>query len=125
VGLRPLSSRRRRGYNRCRLSTIGRRQCIGRQAACQRAVETTSGGTAMAGRLEGKCALVTGGRRGIGRGCALELAREGASVAINDVEGREQAEAVAEEVRRLGGKAAVVIGDVSKAADVERFVEAA
>jgi glucose 1-dehydrogenase/3-oxoacyl-[acyl-carrier protein] reductase len=76
----------------------------------------------MPGRLAGKCALVTGARRGIGRSCALELAREGASVAINDVEGREQAEAVAAEVRQLGVNAAVVMGDVSKAADVDRFV---
>ena len=35
-------------------------------------------------RLEGKTALVTGAGRGIGRGCALELAREGANLVIND-----------------------------------------
>jgi NAD(P)-dependent dehydrogenase (short-subunit alcohol dehydrogenase family) len=78
----------------------------------------------MAGKLAGKAALVTGSRRGIGRGIALELAREGADVVINGVGSQEQAEAVAEEVRRLGVKAAVAMGDVSRSADVQRVVDA-
>jgi len=79
----------------------------------------------MAERLQGKVALVTGARRGIGRGIALEVARQGASVAVNDVESGQQLDGVAEEVRRLGGKAATVPGDVSKSADVQRMVEQA
>jgi NAD(P)-dependent dehydrogenase (short-subunit alcohol dehydrogenase family) len=78
----------------------------------------------MAGKLAGKAALVTGSRRGIGRGIALELAREGADVVINGVGSQDQAEAVAEEVRRLGVKAAVAMGDVSRSADVQRVVDA-
>src|SRR5262247_2629430 len=79
----------------------------------------------MAGQLEGRVALVTGARRGIGRGIALEMAREGADVALNDLEGGAQIEAVAEEVRRLGRRAAVVLGDVSRGSEVNGFVSAA
>ncbi len=62
-------------------------------------------------KLAGKIALVTGAARGIGRGCALELARAGADVAVNDRERSPAVEAVAEEVRALGRRAAVVPGD--------------
>lgn len=74
------------------------------------------------GNLDGKIALVTGARRGIGRGISLELAREGADVAVNDVEGEDQAQAVAEEVRKLGRRATVVMADVSQPDQVEAMV---
>src|SRR5437763_4915272 len=63
-------------------------------------------------KLLGKKALVTGAGRGIGRGCALELARAGADVAVNDRARTPQAEAVVAEVRALGRQAALVEGDV-------------
>jgi len=75
------------------------------------------------GNLHGKVALVTGARRGIGRGISLELAREGADVAINDVEGQAQAEAVAEEIRALGRRAAVVMADVTQPDQVQAMIE--
>ena len=53
-------------------------------------------------KLNGKTALVTGAARGIGRGCALELARAGADVAINDRERTDQAESVVAEIRAMG-----------------------
>jgi glucose 1-dehydrogenase len=62
-------------------------------------------------KLIGKCALVTGAARGIGRGCALELARAGADVAINDRERTPAAEAVVAEIEALGRKAVLVEGD--------------
>ena len=62
-------------------------------------------------RLAGKKALVTGAARGIGRGCAVELARAGADVAINDLERTPAAEAVLEEIRALGREAVLVEGD--------------
>jgi glucose 1-dehydrogenase/3-oxoacyl-[acyl-carrier protein] reductase len=78
----------------------------------------------MAGRLQGKAALITGSRRGIGRAIAIEFAREGADVVINGVGSAEGAEAVAAEARALGVRAAVAMGDVSQAADVQRMVDA-
>jgi glucose 1-dehydrogenase len=63
-------------------------------------------------KLLGKKTLVTGAARGIGRGCALELARAGADVAVNDRDRTPQAEAVVAEVRALGRQAVLVEGDV-------------
>ncbi|MCY3710272.1 MAG: glucose 1-dehydrogenase [Caldilineaceae bacterium] len=77
------------------------------------------------GILNGKAALVTGGRRGIGRGVCLALAAEGADVAVNDVEGAEQAEAVAQEVRELGRRAVVIMADVAQPDQVQAMVNGA
>ncbi|HMN29998.1 MAG TPA: 3-oxoacyl-ACP reductase family protein [Caldilineaceae bacterium] len=74
------------------------------------------------GSLDGKIALVTGARRGIGRGISLELAREGADIAINDVTDEQQAETVAEEVRKLGRRALVVMADVAQPEQVQTMV---
>src|SRR4051812_4958882 len=63
-------------------------------------------------KLLGKKALVTGAARGIGRGCALELARAGADVAINDRERTAQAESVVEEIKALGRQAVLIEGDI-------------
>jgi glucose 1-dehydrogenase len=76
-------------------------------------------------KLLGKKALVTGAARGIGRGCALELARAGADVAVNDRGRTELAEATAAEVRALGRQAVVVEGDVFERPSCERVVAGA
>jgi NAD(P)-dependent dehydrogenase (short-subunit alcohol dehydrogenase family) len=76
-------------------------------------------------RVKGKRALVTGAQQGIGRAAVLALAREGADVAINWVEDEPAAEHLAEEVRALQRRAVTVRGDVSRSADVARFVEQA
>jgi NAD(P)-dependent dehydrogenase (short-subunit alcohol dehydrogenase family) len=64
------------------------------------------------GRVEGKVAVVTGGAGGIGGATARALAREGASVAVVDVDGV-GAERVAEEIRNEGGAALAVTADLS------------
>ncbi len=61
----------------------------------------------MSGSLEGKCALVTGASKGIGRGIALELGRRGARVAVNYHSDREGGEATAAEVSGLAIRANV------------------
>ena len=72
--------------------------------------------------LKGKNAFITGSSRGIGRGCAEELGRAGANVAINYHSRQDEAESVAEIVRAAGGKAITLQGDVSNRERVEEMV---
>jgi 3-oxoacyl-[acyl-carrier protein] reductase len=65
--------------------------------------------------LNGRHALVTGASRGIGRAIATTLARAGCDVAVSARSRRDEAEAVAEEIRALGRSAAVLLGDVGDA----------
>jgi len=65
------------------------------------------------GELAGKVALVTGGSRGIGRACALELGRRGATVIVNYVANEAAANETAEAVRAAGGQAALSRFDVA------------
>ena len=73
-------------------------------------------------RLEGKIAAITGGGSGIGRACALAFAREGADVAIGDLD-PERAAGVADEVRALGRRALDMPTDVTEQDDLDRFVD--
>jgi 3-oxoacyl-[acyl-carrier protein] reductase len=73
-------------------------------------------------RLAGRTALVTGAQQGIGRALALAVAREGADVAVNYLDDRPGAERVADEVRALGRRVAVVQADVARRAEVEAMV---
>jgi 3-oxoacyl-[acyl-carrier protein] reductase len=76
-------------------------------------------------RLDGKTALVTGGGRGIGRGIALEFAREGADVAVNYRRDKDAAEATVRDIQALGRRALAVQGDVGVWEQVEAMVAAA
>jgi len=73
--------------------------------------------------LSGKRALVTGAGIGIGQGIAVELAKQGAAVAVHYAH-TEPDETVAE-IEKLGGKAATVQGDLSKVAECERTIDEA
>lgn len=83
--------------------------------------------------LDGKVAVVTGGATGLGRCHALELARLGARVVVNDLgakadgSGRDEsaARAVCEEIRALGGEAAPHFGDVADFDAAKGLVETA
>ena len=78
----------------------------------------------MSGICSGRVAIVTGAGRGIGREHALELARQGAKVVVNDLgatldgveTSSEPAEAVVAEIRAMGGEA---ISDPSDVADFD------
>ena len=69
--------------------------------------------------LLGRIAFVTGSSRGIGRAIAIELAHWGADVAVHAQKNLDLAEGVANEIRRLGRRAVVVLGDVKVKADLE------
>jgi len=77
----------------------------------------------MAGMLDGKSALITGGGGGIGRATALAFAREGARVAVADIVEEAARETVAL-VNAAGGQAISLSGDVSRDADVRVMIEA-
>ncbi len=78
----------------------------------------------LAGRLNGKTALVTGGGSGIGRAASLAYAREGARVVVADVN-VEGGEETVLQIKAAGGDAILVHADVSKPADTQAMVAAA
>ena len=83
--------------------------------------------------LDGKVAIVTGAARGLGREEALELARQGARVVVNDLgvsgdgSGRDTnaADAVVEEIRSAGGEAVAHFGDVADWNDSQAMIQTA
>ena len=85
------------------------------------------------GLLEGRVAIVTGAGRGIGRAHALELARHGAAVVVNDYgvslagedTGETPAESVVAEIEAAGGRAVVNTADVADFAQAAAMVEQA
>lgn len=74
------------------------------------------------GRLEGKTALVTGASRGIGRAIAVELAREGAKVALNFQSNQGLAEEVAAEIQSFGGECMLDRADVADPKEAREMV---
>ena len=75
----------------------------------------------MAGMLEGKVALVTGGGGGIGRATALAMVREGARVAVADFDAAAARDTVAQ-INAAGGQAITLTGDVTIAEHVQAMI---
>ncbi len=73
-------------------------------------------------RLEGRTAVVTGGANGIGKGCALRFAAEGAAIAIIDREAEALAETRAE-LEALGAQVLTVEADCTDLAQISAFVK--
>jgi 3-oxoacyl-[acyl-carrier protein] reductase len=74
-------------------------------------------------KLQGKAALVTGASRGIGREIALELARQGANVAVNYAGSEAKALEVVEEIKAMGQDAIAIQCDVSNSESVAEMVK--
>lgn len=75
-------------------------------------------------KLEGLVALVTGGSRGIGKACAVALAKEGAEVLVNYVSNEAKAVAVCQEITNAGGKATPLRFDVGNPEEIDQAIEA-
>ena len=73
--------------------------------------------------LEGRIALITGASQGIGRACAIELARAGATVALA-ARNQEKLDAVANEIRSSGGNASAFKLDVASENEIKTVVKA-
>lgn len=73
-------------------------------------------------KLLGRIALVTGAARGIGRGCALELARAGADVTINDRQPSEDTASLIADIESLGRRAVLVDGNAFERSSCEDIV---
>ncbi len=72
--------------------------------------------------IDGKAVLITGAGQGIGRAIALRLAKDGADVAIVDVNA-DKTQSVADEVRKIGRKATTFKADVTKREEVYAAVD--
>jgi acetoacetyl-CoA reductase/3-oxoacyl-[acyl-carrier protein] reductase len=75
------------------------------------------------GRLDNKTALVTGASRGIGRAIALELAREGARVAVNYQSSEAKAQEVAKEISNLGGSCLLAKANLAQRGEARAMVQ--
>ncbi|MFT8348161.1 3-oxoacyl-[acyl-carrier-protein] reductase [Clostridium saccharoperbutylacetonicum] len=75
--------------------------------------------------LKGKCAIITGASRGIGKAVALKLASLGANIVINYRSNEKEALEVEKEIQNMGVETLCVKGDISKAEEVEHLITCA
>lgn len=74
--------------------------------------------------LDGKICIITGGGRGIGKATALLFAKEGGKIAISELDAGPANETVAE-IKKMGGSAVAVIGDITAPGAPEKLIQAA
>jgi len=75
--------------------------------------------------LKGKCAIITGASRGLGKAIALKLASLGANIVLNYRSSEKEAKDVENEIKEMGVEVLSVKGDISKLAEVENLVSLA
>lgn len=75
--------------------------------------------------LKGKCAVITGASRGIGKSIAIKFAKEGANIVINYRNNEEEALKVKKELEDLGSKTLVVKADISELKEAENLIKEA
>jgi 3-oxoacyl-[acyl-carrier protein] reductase len=73
-------------------------------------------------KLKDRVAIVTGGARGIGKAIALTFVREGAKVALVDIEEIKKLEALKKEFEKMGGEVITISCDITKSSDVNEMV---
>ena len=76
-------------------------------------------------RLQDKVAIITGSRRGIGKGIAIAFAKEGCKVVVSDYVEDKDGKNTVDEIKKLGSDAIFVKADVSKERDVKNLVDKA
>lgn len=74
-------------------------------------------------KFEGRAAIVTGASRGIGREIALQLAKEGARVAVNYSGSKDKADEVVQLIKEAGGEAFAIQADVSNQDSVKKMID--
>ena len=75
--------------------------------------------------LKGKCAVITGASRGIGREIALKFAKEGANIVLNYNSSEEEALKLKEEIEQLGSNTLIVKANISKTDESDKLIKEA